>query len=259
MTARFAILVGPLPFSCSRASHPPTAAPSVVPVYRENSMRRLILPLVILGSASLPAQSHIITHNYTVGGEGGWDYVVPDPPNHRLFIGRSNRLMVVDMNNGHLIGEVMGINGAHGTAIVPGTGRGFATSGEDSSIVDVRHQNLQSPQQNSGGGGRGRDYLRSDHQARLQLQRRREFLDRRRRGQGNAAHEHPTRWKARVRTVGAERNGLRESHRQQPDRRDQCHGTCASRVAGLLRLAKIPFQWRSTFGTNDSSAAAEAE
>jgi hypothetical protein len=71
-------------------------------------MHRLILPLGMFCAASLPAQSHIITHTYTVGGEGGWDYVVPDPPNHRLFIARSNRLMVVDMNDGHLIGEVMG-------------------------------------------------------------------------------------------------------------------------------------------------------
>jgi hypothetical protein len=104
-------------------------------VQGETSMRRLILPLLLFGGSSLSAQTHIISHNYTLGGEGGWDYVVPDAPNHRLFIGRSNRVMVVDMNDGHLIGEVTGINGAHGTAIVPGTRRGFATSGDDSSIV----------------------------------------------------------------------------------------------------------------------------
>ncbi|MEO8910585.1 MAG: YncE family protein [Gemmatimonadaceae bacterium] len=98
-------------------------------------MRRLILSLALFAACPLSAQTHIITHTYTIGGEGGWDYVVPDPANHRLFIGRSNRLMVVDMNDGHLIGEVKGINGAHGTAIAPGTGRGFATSGDDSSIV----------------------------------------------------------------------------------------------------------------------------
>src|ERR1700687_12644 len=43
--------------------------------------------------------------------------------------------MVVDMNDGHLIAEVTGINGAHGTALAAGTRRGFATSGEDSSVV----------------------------------------------------------------------------------------------------------------------------
>jgi DNA-binding beta-propeller fold protein YncE len=98
-------------------------------------MRRSILLLSLIAAPSLAAQSYEITHTYNVGGEGGWDYVIPDAPNHRLFIGRSNRLMVVDMNNGRLLGEVTGINGAHGTAIVSDIGRGFATSGNDSSIL----------------------------------------------------------------------------------------------------------------------------
>ena len=69
------------------------------------------------------------------GGDGSWDYIVPDPPNHRLFIGRQNRVMVVDEDTGKLLGEVTGINGAHGTAIATGTGHGFATSGNDQSVV----------------------------------------------------------------------------------------------------------------------------
>ncbi|HEX9606485.1 MAG TPA: hypothetical protein VF962_04570 [Gemmatimonadaceae bacterium] len=98
-------------------------------------MRRSILLLSLVAAPSLAAQSYEITHTYNVGGEGGWDYVIPDAPNHRLFIGRQNRVMVVDMNNGRLIASVTGINGAHGTALATGTGHGFATSGNDSSIV----------------------------------------------------------------------------------------------------------------------------
>ena len=90
-------------------------------------MRRSILLLSLVAAPSLAAQSYEITHTYNVGGDGGWDYVVTDAPNHRLFIGRQNRVMVVDMNNGRLIAEVTGINGAHGTAVVPDVGRGFAT------------------------------------------------------------------------------------------------------------------------------------
>src|SRR5262252_4137767 len=50
-------------------------------------------------------------------------------------IGRQNRVMVVDENDGKLLGEVMGIQGAHGTAVVNDAGRGFATSGNDQSVV----------------------------------------------------------------------------------------------------------------------------
>ena len=64
-----------------------------------------------------------------------WDYVVPDPPNHRVFVARQNRVMVIDEDKGTLLGEVTGIDGAHGTAIAEGTGHGFATSGNDQSVV----------------------------------------------------------------------------------------------------------------------------
>jgi hypothetical protein len=60
---------------------------------------------------------------------------VPDPANHRIFIGRQTRVMVVDENDGKLLGEVPDIHGAHGTAIAEKAGHGFATSGNDSSIV----------------------------------------------------------------------------------------------------------------------------
>jgi DNA-binding beta-propeller fold protein YncE len=81
------------------------------------------------------AASYRITRTYQVGGDGSWDYVVPDPPNHRLFIARQNRVMVIDEDSGKLLGEVMGINGAHGTAIAASSGHGFATSGNDRSVV----------------------------------------------------------------------------------------------------------------------------
>jgi DNA-binding beta-propeller fold protein YncE len=101
-------------------------------------MRNCLLILTLVSAAPLLAQSspsYRITHTYTLGGDGGWDYIVPDPPNHRLFIGRQDRVMVVDEDKGTLLGEVAGIKGAHGTAVAPSTGHGFATSGNDQSVV----------------------------------------------------------------------------------------------------------------------------
>ena len=101
-------------------------------------MRLATLLITLLAATTLFAQStapYHITHTYTLGGEGGWDYVVPDPPNHRVFIARQNRVMVVDEDTGKLLGEVSGIKGAHGTAVAESTGHGFATSGNDQSVV----------------------------------------------------------------------------------------------------------------------------
>ena len=81
------------------------------------------------------ASSYSITHTYTLGGDGSWDYIVPDPPHHRLFVARQNRVMVVDEDSGMLLGEVTGIQGAHGTAVAEASGHGFATSGNDQSVV----------------------------------------------------------------------------------------------------------------------------
>jgi DNA-binding beta-propeller fold protein YncE len=100
-------------------------------------MRNLTLILIVAAASAMlaqPSTSYRITQTYTLGGEGRWDYVVPDPPNHRVFIARETRVMVVD-EDGKLLGEVTGINGAHGTAIAPSTGHGFATSGNDQSVV----------------------------------------------------------------------------------------------------------------------------
>jgi hypothetical protein len=99
-------------------------------------MRNIVLALAVL--TSLLAQSpssYRVTHTYTLGGDGSWDYIVPDPPNHRLFVARQNRVMVMDEDSGTLLGEVTGIQGAHGTAIAETTGHGFATSGNDQSVV----------------------------------------------------------------------------------------------------------------------------
>src|SRR6266705_2012120 len=101
-------------------------------------MRNNALVLTLAAIASLLAQSsssYRVTRTYALGGDGSWDYIVPDPPNHRLFIARQNRVMVVDEDSGKLLGEITGIQGAHGTAIVAATGHGFATSGNDQSVV----------------------------------------------------------------------------------------------------------------------------
>jgi outer membrane protein assembly factor BamB len=98
-------------------------------------MRNIALILTLASVFAQSSSSYRVTHSYPLGGDGSWDYIVPDPPNHRLFIARQNRVMVVDENTGTLIGEVTGIQGAHGTAVAEATGHGFATSGNDQSVL----------------------------------------------------------------------------------------------------------------------------
>src|SRR5215469_11054442 len=91
--------------------------------------------LTVAGALAQSSASYRVTHTYLLGGDGSWDYVVPDPLHHRLFIARQNRTMVVDQETGKLLGEVTGIQGAHGTAVAEATGHGFATAGNDQSVL----------------------------------------------------------------------------------------------------------------------------
>jgi DNA-binding beta-propeller fold protein YncE len=97
----------------------------------------LILSAVLLaaGSAHLRAQAYHVTHAYTLGGDGGWDYIALDTAGHRLFIARQDRVMVVDPASGKALAEIPGLNRAHGIAFDYADGRGFATSGGDSTVV----------------------------------------------------------------------------------------------------------------------------
>lgn len=99
-------------------------------------LRSLALSAATATALSAQNASHYaITHTYAIGGDGSWDYIVPDAQRHRLFIGRQDRVLVVDELTGKLAGTVTGIHGAHGVAIADGTGHGFATSGDDSAVV----------------------------------------------------------------------------------------------------------------------------
>ncbi len=93
--------------------------------------------LAVLLGQSIPAmaQSYHVASTFTLGGDGFWDYLYLDPASHRLYIGRNDRIMVVDPANGKLIGEVKGLQRAHGVAVDDAAGRGFATSGGDAMLV----------------------------------------------------------------------------------------------------------------------------
>lgn len=66
-------------------------------------MRALTGLLVVVTATSVIADGvgpYRVLHTYKLGGDGSWDYLVPGPPGHRLFIGRQSRMMVVDEESG---------------------------------------------------------------------------------------------------------------------------------------------------------------
>jgi YVTN family beta-propeller protein len=101
--------------------------------------------LCLAGVSAAPAQApgYHIVNSFALGGEGSWDYLAFDAAGHRVFIARQNRVMVVDPVSGKLLGEIPGLVSAHGIAFANAEGRGFATSGRDSSVVMFDLKTLQ--------------------------------------------------------------------------------------------------------------------
>src|SRR5579859_2606863 len=66
-----------------------------------------------------------LINKYEVGGDGGWDYLFVEPTQHRLYIGRTNRAMVFDLDAGKMVGEVPAGQGVHGVAIALDLNKGY--------------------------------------------------------------------------------------------------------------------------------------
>jgi len=95
-----------------------------------------LLLLMAAASAGAHAADFALTARHMIpGATGTYDYLRFDPDGHRLFIAHDKVFEVVDAESGRKIGEIAGVSRAHGVALVPGLGRGFATSGNTNSIV----------------------------------------------------------------------------------------------------------------------------
>jgi DNA-binding beta-propeller fold protein YncE len=94
-----------------------------------------LVALVTLTTPALAAPDYAVTKTIALGAPDNWDYVVYDPSLDRVYIGHSVETAIVDGSSGAIVGHFTGLNGAHGTAIAPAVGRGFADSGKDPSVT----------------------------------------------------------------------------------------------------------------------------
>ncbi|MGZ3273200.1 MAG: YncE family protein [Caulobacteraceae bacterium] len=84
-----------------------------------------------IGAVSAQAQApagYKVVKEVPLGSPERWDYVVYDAPSHRVYVAHSDRISVVDAQEGKLIGEVTGVSGTHGVGIA--NGKGYTDDGE---------------------------------------------------------------------------------------------------------------------------------
>jgi YVTN family beta-propeller protein len=84
---------------------------------------------------------------WKVGGQGGWDYLTFDPPTKRLFVSRGNRVDVISVDTGTLVGSIPDTQGVHGIALANDLRRGFTSNGRANSITAFDLDTLQAIRQ----------------------------------------------------------------------------------------------------------------
>src|ERR1700752_207647 len=72
---------------------------------------------------------------HDIKGDGGTDYVAVEAATGRVFVSRSDHMMVVDGATGKVLGDIPNTPGVHGAGIATRAGHGFTTNGGDSTVT----------------------------------------------------------------------------------------------------------------------------
>lgn len=103
----------------------------------------LVLALIagVVVYAAPQAGGYKVIKRMQIGGDGGWDYVLMDPPTHRLFIARGSHFQVVDVTSGKVVSDIAIANStnSHGIALTD-LGKAFTSNGDANtvSVVDLK-------------------------------------------------------------------------------------------------------------------------
>ena len=90
------------------------------------------LSAMIAGAAR--AQDYHVAR-YSIGGDGGTDYLTAEPGTGRVFVSRGTHVMVIDGATGKVLGDIPDTPRTHGIALVASTNHGFITNGGDSTVT----------------------------------------------------------------------------------------------------------------------------
>jgi len=112
----------------------------------KKTMLSILIATFLLATAtaqSTPLYQQVA--KFTVGGEGGWDYLTFDSAGNRIFVAHNSSVVVLDAADGKKLGEIP-TSGAHGVALVDEKNLGFATNGRAGTVTVFDARTLK-PQQ----------------------------------------------------------------------------------------------------------------
>jgi DNA-binding beta-propeller fold protein YncE len=93
------------------------------------AMKRVLIALLSLAVAFSAFAAWSVVRHIKIGGTGGWDYVAIDSASRRAYVSHGDRVEVVDVDAGKVVGLIPDTPGVHGIAIDHDGGRGFISDG----------------------------------------------------------------------------------------------------------------------------------
>jgi YVTN family beta-propeller protein len=91
--------------------------------------------ILLAPSAALAQTPYSVLTKWTIGGEGGWDYLTSDPKAHRLYVTHGPRVEVLDTDSGKVVGSITGLKGTHGVALDDSGKYGYVSDGGANVVV----------------------------------------------------------------------------------------------------------------------------
>ncbi len=103
--------------------------------YRRLFSRTAIVSLLAVCSPVFAQQSYQILDRWTIGGEGGWDYLLADPGAHLLYVTHGPRVEILDTKTGKPVGSLTGFKSTHGVALDDAGKYGYVSDGQGNVVV----------------------------------------------------------------------------------------------------------------------------
>jgi hypothetical protein len=96
--------------------------------------------IACLGATAIADDLYKFLKEIPIGGEGGWDILTVDAATRRLYLSHATKVVVVDLAQNKIAGEIADTPGVHGFIVAPALQRGFSSNGKEAkaSVVDLK-------------------------------------------------------------------------------------------------------------------------
>ena len=101
------------------------------------------MALVAFVHATQAQSQYKFLKSIPIGGEGGWDYLSVDAKARKLYVTHAAKIVIVDLTEDKIAGEIADTPGVHGFAIASELERGFSSNGKESKVgvIDLKTSN----------------------------------------------------------------------------------------------------------------------